>query len=827
MSQISTFFSLKKLYFTLLLFVGCLCSMAQPGQGGPPGRQRPSFQVSGQVTDASDQLLPYANVVFYRLRDSSLALGGATDETGKFDLKVPAGMYYVEVSFLSLESTLIPKIMVRGGPQDLGTVVLKAKASTLNEVTVVAEKSDVELQVDKRVFNVGKDLQNAGGSAAEMLDNLPSIEVDPDGNVALRGSQNVRILINGKPSGLIGTSPADALRQLPAELIEKVEIITNPSARYEAEGEVGIINIVMRKNDQPGTNGSISINGGYPEQAGVALNFNFRKKRINWFVGGGVNYRNQPGTGESFQRFFADSIFSYERDREHLRGGFSGNLRAGADIDLHRFHSITISGLSRISRGDNESVLRYRDFDANRFLIAETIRDETEIDNGETWEMAFNYTRTFPKKDRKWTTDITYTYGTDIETGDLTETRRFFGPPPPVPPRPPLQQLTDNDTYDQRWLFQSDYIHPLSKGWLVESGVRYSFRELDNDFLVSIRQPDGDFAPLPAFDNRFIYSEHIYAGYLQMKKEWDKLGLQFGLRGEYTDIGIEIEASEPVNPKEYFNWFPSANLSYKLSPTQSVQFSYSRRISRPRYRNLLPFFSYSDNRNFFSGNPDLDPEFTQSLEATWLLRWPIGTLLSSVYYRYRTDVFQRVSTADTNGFISTFPINIGTQDAYGLEWTTSYSIKRWWRISGNANFFRAITQGEFEGTSLDADAFTWTTRFNSRWSYHKKNNFQASWLYRAPRETPQGRSLSLWSLDLSLSRELLKGKGTLSANVRDLFNTRKRRSITETDRFYSESEFQWRTRQFRLSFTYRINQQNRKRSGNSNRSSQSWGDEEF
>ena len=792
----------------------CLCvfapAQAQRPGGGRPGGERqgpPGVAIFGQVLDNNEDPVPYASVALYRAKDSTMARGVATDEKGMFRLRARPGKYFLKISFLSLEEKVIPIFQVEKDDVNLKRITLLPGAVDLDEVTVEADKSQMELHLDKRVFNVGKDLRSSGSNASEILDNIPSVTVDIEGNVSLRGSENVRILVDGKPSGLTGISSADALRQLQGDLVERVEVITNPSARYDAEGEVGIINIVLKKEKRKGVNGTISARAGVPDNYGLSFNLNWRRKKFNLFTSYGGGYRETPGSGYSLNQFnIGDSSFAYSRNREHTRGGLSQNFRVGSDYFINDRNTLTGSFLYRTSDGDNVSEQTYRDLNNLEEVTQTVIRTETETEVQQDIELNLNYRKTFSRKGRELTANVRWNQNDDTETADLSEISDN-------PLTADIDQRSSNEEDQENWILQTDYVHPFGKEGTFETGLKSSLRTVINDYRVEQLNEAGEWQVLPAFDNLLEYQENIHAAYVMGGTKIDQFSFQLGLRAEYSDISTELVDTQEKNPREYLDLFPSVHLSYEIDKQQSFQLSYSRRISRPRFRHLLPFFSFSDNRSFFSGNPNVNPEYTNSYEVGYLHQWEKSSVFSSVYYRHRTGVIQRITVVDSIGFSRVFPINLATEDSYGLEFTFSREIAEWWNLNGSFNFFRAVTSGSYEGEDLFADTYTWNTRTTSKWKLGKLMDGQLSFNYRAPRETAQGRNKSVYNLDAGISREVLKGKGTLTASVRDLFNTRKRRSETFSEGFQAESEFQWRARQFMLNFSYRINQKKRRSRG--------------
>lgn len=799
--------------FILLLFSSLFIFTvnAQRAANGKSG-------ISGKVVDQSGQAIPFANVAVYQLKDSSLYTGVATDMNGKFSIALKEGEYYLKLTFLSYKPRTINGIRVQEKELKLGELQMKEDSKTLEEVEVVAERSQMELKLDKRVFNIGKDLSNAGSNAADILDNLPSVQVDVDGNISLRGSENVRVLIDGKPSTITAGSVGEALRQFQGNMIESVEVITNPSSRYDAEGEVGIINIILKKEKQKGINGSVEAVAGYPENFRGSFNLNYRSKKFNFFTSAGSSYNRSPGGGYNNQRFSnQDTSYIYESDRDRERGGISHNIRIGSDWYLNDKNTITIAGFYRRSDEENISELAFRDLFADGELYQRVNRKDTEAEDGENFETSVNYTKTFDKEDQKLTFDIQWSERNDLEESDIVE-RNFTR-------NETLLQETSNLEANRTYLVQGDYVHPIGEDGRFETGFRTTLRTVENDFIVREKQPNAsEFSIIEQFNNDFVYNEDIFAYYLMYGNKINQFSYQFGLRAEYSDIQTELKKTGDKNKWEYLNLFPSAHFTYKLENGDDIQLSYSRRINRPRFRSLLPFSNFSDQRNLWRGNPNLQPEYTDSYELGFLKYFEKGSLFSSVYYRYRDGVIDRITTTDQEGITYRLPVNLSVENNFGFEFNGSYNINKKNSLNGNFNFYRSISEGSYEGVELNNDVYTWNSRMVFKSEFIPEFNFQSAFNYRAPRKTNQGRVKSIYSIDLSLSKDVMKGKGTIVASVRDLLNSRKYRSITETENLYSESEFQWRVRQFIVTFTYRIN---RKKERPSRSGSGDYNDDDF
>lgn len=762
-------------------------------------------KIHGQLFDNSKNVIPYAAIALYNNTDSSIVSGTATDDRGKFEFKVENNSYLIKISFLAFEDKWIGPLQMENKSINLGAIFLEPKSMDLEEFEVVSEKSQMTLNLDKRVFNVGQDLSNAGTNTLELLENVPSVSVDVEGNVGLRGSQNARILINGKPSGLLGISSADALRQLPSSMIESIEVITNPSARYEAEGEAGIINIILKKERKENLNGSFEVTAGTPDNYAASYNLNYRKGKVNLFSSYGISFRSIPGNGYSYQRFGPEANATYmERYRDHRRGGLSNNITVGADYSPNQYNTFTFSGLYRNGISRNPASIEYLDYDNNEILVESTLREELEIETKNTYEGSFSYLKTFEEKDRQLTIDFKFIESLDNESADITQSISNI-------PIDDLQRV-NNDENERNLLFQADYVHPFGKKRKFETGFRSSFRTISNNFLVEQLDENEDWNVFQGFNNEFVYQENIHAAYAIYSAQNGALSYQFGLRSELSDIYTELKLTNERNPQNYLNFFPSIHFSYEVNEENTFQISYSRRLSRPRFRHLLPFWGFADNRNFMVGNPLLRPEFTDSYEIGYLRYFEKGSVLSSVYYRHRTGVIERIMVADSTGFTRRFPVNLATENAFGIEFSGNYKLAKDLNLNANFNFFRAITRGEYEGQLLERDTYTWTTRSTLRYRVLKKVNTQVAFNYSAPQQTPQGRMLALYSIDLGSSVDVLKGNGTLTFSVRDLLNSRVRRTIIDTPDFYSYDEFQWRARMFTLTFNYRLNQKNDRKS---------------
>jgi outer membrane receptor protein involved in Fe transport len=770
--------------------------------------------ISGKVIDSSNnEPVEFATVSVYTA-DSTLVTGNITSVDGTFNIQVPDGKYYLHVQFISYQQQTVENVRVTRDKRkvDLGEISLQLDTKKISEVTVTGEKSEMVIDLDKRTFNVGKDLGNAGKSATEILDNIPSVTVDLDGNVSLRGSQSVQILVNGKPSGLVSSDNPAALKSLQGSLIEKIEVVTNPSARYEAEGMSGIINIVLKKDQQEGINGSFEVSAGYPHDYRAGANVNFRRKKANYFLNYGASYRERPGEGVAYQHFmFPDTNYFTNVERDRLRTGWSHNLRGGADYFINDRNTLTAAAFVGFSDEKNTTNLWYRDLDQDGMLQEVTWREDNEQELERNIEFSLDYTLKFDQEDRKLNVFVQYIEEGETEESDIREKSTSYSG----------ESINDDDVLQRSLnkesqrdlLVQADYIHPFGEDGKFETGYRSEMRFINNPYSVEEKNENGDWEYLEGFTNDFNYTENIHSVYAQAGNQFNKWSLQLGLRSEFSDVRTYLEQADERNDRLYFDLFPTLHTAYQFNDINSIQLSYSRRINRPHFWYLNPFNNYTDARNIRTGNPNLNPEYTNSYELGYLRKNAKTTLYAGGYFKNTDGVIERISEVDEEGITYIFPYNLSVRNSFGLETNISVDPFKWWTLSGDINAFRAITSGEYDGERLESDDYSWNGRLNSMMRFDNDLDIQTTFYYRAPQKTTQGERLAYYMLNLGVSKDVLKGNGTLTLNIRDVLNTRNFRYIIDRPNLYSENEFRWSSRTISLSFIYRLNQKEKSRGG--------------
>ena len=775
------------------------------------------IEVTGKVLDASSRSpLEFTTVIFID-SENTMVTGGITNQNGEFNIKVPVGTYTVRYEFLSFKTKDIKNQVISRSNRELPPVYLEEDSAVLNEVVIRAETTEVQINLDKKVYNIGRDLTTSGATISDVLDNVPSVSVDVEGAISLRGNDNVRILINGKPSALAGFDSNDALRQLPSEAIESVEVITSPSARYDAEGTAGIINIILRQENTLGINGSVRLNGGDPLNAGVTGSINLRTKKFNIFNNTGFDYRETTGKSYSDNHYLDPT-----RERpfvneigENLRWRRGFNTHLGVEYFINDQSSLTTAGFLRFGNNDSRSTNFTDEFDANYLLGKSRTREENKKDKDNNVQFSVNYENRLDKEGQKLTADFQYDRSKRDGNSFIDEFNTF-----PSEQLLPGEQILDVNTRNN-FLAQVDYVLPVGDRQF-EAGYRGDFSNSKTDYQVDDQAiPGGDYTLNTNLSNLFDYTQNTHALYSQYGERFGKLSVLLGLRLEATKLKGEIDGEADASDvdysiydfdKDYVGLFPTANLTYELDDMQSFSLGYNRRINRPRSWFINPFPSRSSESNIFQGNPALDPAYSNTFDLGYLKRWEKVTVTASVYYQVEDDSFQVISEdtgeVTSNGIpiIRAIPINLSTNKRYGFEASFMYNPERWLRFNGSFNLFTFRTTGEFNGLDYGTKDNSWFTRFSSKVTLPGKIDWQTNAFYRGARKTSQTKTDGMFSLDMALSKDVFNGNGTLGVNVRDLLDTRKRKSHTIAETFISDREFQWMPRSISLSLTYRFNQ---------------------
>ena len=786
-------------------------------------------EIKGKVIDVeTDGPLEYATVSLFSSQDSTLVTGVITDMKGEFSLKTKPGKYYVVIQFMGYEPKTI-NINLKE-KVNLGNIIMRPDSALLEEVEVVAEKSTMTMTLDKRVFNVGKDVSSTAGNAIEVLDNIPSVNVDVEGNVSLRGDSGVQILVDGKVSGLAGVSTQDALRSLQADMIEKIEVVTNPSVRYDAEGTAGIINIVLKKDKRKGFNASVDLRGGFPVQwgekfikedfpfqTGVGTSFNYRFKKFNVFANYNFNYRDDISDGYTMTEYFEDCIYDptlknhddatqiTEQLTYRNRNRKGHNLRGGFDYYFTDDDILTFSTMYRQSKGHNTPSVTYIDNFPYAGLQNFSRRTENWFNDRPMMEYTLSYDKYFGTKDNSLKASVRYFTNSDTEWSDIVDAEFLTQEDMDLNiPSFSINQHTHAQENQQNLQATVDFVHHYGFS-VVELGGKYTNQLINNNLMVT----ENDII-LTDYTHDFDYNQQVAALYAIYGREFGRFSGQVGLRSELTIIDTYLKDTEERNDQKYFDFFPTGHLNYSLTEVDQIQASYARRIRRPWYHQMAPFHSFNDDRNIRMGNPALKPIYTDSYEMSYLRFWDKGNINFTAYYRHSTDVIRHFTTVVGDVSYSR-PENFGISDDYGLELVGSLDIFKWWNLNGSINFFKSNTVGDWNGRHYVTDSYNTFARLVAKFRFKKVCDFQITGRYMGPREEPLGyRDANYWC-DFAASRDILNRNATISLNIRDVFGSRQHGGESWGDNFWQYSESTWSTTSVTLNFNYRINQQQKRR----------------
>lgn len=736
--------------------------------------QQKSFEIKGVIVDQSSQSpIPFATVVVLDNTSLDPITGVTTAEDGSFSVRSPYEDIYVEISFIGYETLKRQDFQVNGVLLDLGTIALSEQSEMLNEVEVRGEKSTMEFKLDKRVFNVGKDLSSTGASALEVLDNVPSVTVSIEGQVRLRGNAGVQILINGKPS-VLTSEGGNALGSITAEMIDKVEVITNPSAKYEAEGTAGIINIVIKKDERKGINGSFTLNYGQPDNNSFGLSLNRRTEKFNLFTQIGYGSRSYPreGKNKNDNRLTNTQVLT---EGTQYRNEKFYNIILGTDYYINPQNVITLSGFYAFEAEDQPSNTNVKQYNNIADLTSEWNRKEVTTADNPKYQYEFIYKRDFLDDEDH---DLIFSATGNLFSKD--QSSEFFN-----------TTVLGSDTFDDQQtrtffreaehIFKLDYTHPFGEVWKVEGGLQYANNDVSNDFEVK-DDLASQWVVNSGLTNVFEFTQGVLGVYGMAAYESDTWGAQLGLRTENTKINTLLVNTEEENEQNFTDLFPSLNTSYKFSQSFSLQAGYSRRIYRPRLWELNPFFNIRNSYNYRKGNPNLRSEYSDSYEISAIFLKGISSLNMSLYQLYTTNTIESVTTFQDNISVSG-PENLGSKRVNGIEINGKITPSKKITINGDFNYNTFDRKATWQNRSFDFKGNSWSSEITSKFKFSKDLDVEMSWNYQSGFKTIDGESGPSQFFNLGARKKLLKGKGVVSLNIRDLFATRVRENETIRDNF--------------------------------------------
>lgn len=789
----------------LILLLCTLQTIAQPpqgrgGEGRMQGKNMPAIgQITGQINDSvTHEHIEYATVALYSARNNELEGGTITQRNGKFFLeKLKPGKYYVKISFLGYEDKIIQDIFIK--PPDfvtsLGRIEIHPTMTSLNEVVVDGSTPRIDYKIDKKVINVGKQITAISGTAVDVLENVPSVKVDIEGNVSLRGSSGFQVLIDGRPSVLDAN---DALQQIPASTIDNIEIITNPSAKFDPDGTAGIINIITKKNKLNGFSGIVNANIGLDEKYGGDFLLNYKKRSLNVFIGADYNVRNYPGTlYDERYTYFEDTTFLTRMNGNNNRGRNSWGIRTGMDYNISTSDLIGVSLRYGDRRMDGNTESNYIESTIPGTMINKyTNQDETKR-GGYFYDIRANYQHKFYKKGHQLLAEVSYSLR-DFEDNSTNELTDEYG-----------VVVDGKKNFETgpglRVRGKIDYTLPISETDKFEAGyqARYSDSE-EATALEVLNTETGEYEEQLEYSINTSYLRNIHSIYSIYAGEIGKFGYQGGLRGEYTFRDV-VSGGQKFGIDRW-DFFPSAHISYEFPKEHQAMASYTRRIDRPRGWYLEPFITWQDAFTVRQGNPDLQPEYIDSYELSYLKRFGEKMMVSlEGYYRVTHNKVERVRSVYQDNIMLMGIENVGKDYSLGMEFLFSYSPFEWWDLDIMGDLFNYRVEGVLYGREFSNTSNNWSSRLNSTFKIKDKTQIQLNSMYNGPSVTAQGRTEDYYMVNAAVRQNFMDNKLSLILQARDLFATAKREYTSQGPDFYTYSEFVRRAPMVTLSVSYKFN----------------------
>lgn len=779
--------------------------------------------VKGKVIDANKEPLEFVNVKITSKSNASDVYGSISNLSGFFIIeKVPAGEYIIEVSFMGYK-TQTKDISIKDINDEVraGAFTLSEDSEVLSEVEVVGQASQMRFDIDKKVFNVDQNLASSGASASEMLQNIPSVDVDNDGNISLRNSSNVEVWINGKASGLTAENRADILEQMPAGSIEAVEVITNPSAKFNPEGTAGIINLVLKADRKPGYYGSVSagtswIIGNMPG-ANAGFNFNYNSSKVDFYVNLGTRYMNVNSSSTVDRYTFAsgsnklDTLSYLNTDNLGNRTMLGMFGRAGVDIHLTPKQTLSFSGNARIHRSSSASDITYSQQNWDNAVPYNYNRITDDSHFRPQYGGAIDYLYKIDKQGSEIRASVDYYSNTRSRNGFTSQTGDLSN----------YKQLQLSEALSQDMKFKLDYTQKFNDNMKLETGIYGSWDKRSDPSYTWNIEDNGD--STQTLYNDFIYEEWITAAYATYGAKFGNFSMSLGLRGEYTNRDISTrdaaDAAFDVYKDDYFQLYPTAFFAYAFPHEQELQANYTRRINRPRGWYVNAFRNTSDSTNISFGNPYLSPEFSSSMELNYIKTWDNHALSASLYYRATENVIQNVRFIDSEGIMNSTYENISQSQSGGLELVAKNKVARFLNLTTTLNGYYSAMSDVYYDTNLDGKAdllfeaqnsFSWNARMMANFLFTRTFTGQISGSYNSPRVVAQGSSKGQFVVDLGVRKSFLDRKLNLSFSVRDLFNSRSWATTTEGDNFWQYGAYLSHGTNFSLSLSYNFGNNNKK-----------------
>ncbi len=789
---------------------------SRPGQGKPGGTGAVQGYgvISGTLLDETTrEPIDYGNVILYRVKDSTMLTGTTTVTKGKFLLNnIPSGKFYVKASFIGYEDKYFSGIVISQQSADvkLGDISIKSIASSISGIEIIGKKSLISNNLDKKVITVDKNMALSGGTATDIMENIPSVAVDAEGNVSLRGNSNITLLIDGKPASQAGISSSDILNQLPASAIESVEVITNPSVRYDPDGTSGIINIVLKKKALQGFNGLVSGTLGTNQKYNGSLNLNYRANKFNIFIGADGRYNQSKTSSESVRTSnFSDVVNTLRQNQTGTNHRNSLNFNGGIDYTFDTRNNLTLSVQRRAMSFGQEGTMVYKNYLGTDSLLRYFDRYSNTDRSINSMNYTASYKHTFAQKGREFTQD--FVYNDNVMNSDQFINQQDYDINSLL--KNGASQQQHNYSMNKNYFFtaQGNYIHPFENGARVETGYKVSMRNMGMNYdYTNYNYVSEKWDTLANLKNHYDYKEQLYALYGIYGNSLGKLKYQAGLRYEQVYANSKVEQTDTTYKNTYYSFYPSLHTQYDLGKNRELQFSYSRRVDRPSPRDMNPYVDYSDSLNIREGNPELKPEYTNSLELGVMKYWEKYSLTSTGFFRNTSGLIEDITRMNSNGVTYSMPQNIANSKSYGFEFVSSANPYKWLRISSNLSFYQYLVSAVPSENVPASGSFNWSARINAAFNYSKDGSFQLIGNYMAPNSSLQSSNEANYSVDASIRQDFFKGKLSASLRATDIFNTRNHNSTTTGNNFTSVNKRYMESRVLYAGIQLKINNYNRK-----------------
>ena len=778
-------------------------------------------KIIGKVIDASTKNpIEYSNLVLLQSIDSTQVNGTITNSEGHFVIEgVKPSNYLLKVSFIGYETIYINDLEInsKSNSLDLGEIKLLPTSYEIESATVIANKTPIEYHIDKKVINVSEQSTSISGTAVEVLENVPSVNVDIEGNVSLRGSGSFTLLIDGRPTILDAN---DALQQIPASTIDNIEIVTNPSAKYDPEGASGIINIIMKKSKYVGMSAIINAHVGLDEKYGTDFITNYRTNGYSFYVGADYRNSNYPGSGQENRVTFNDEFESFlNSTNTNTRGRDGYNFQGGADFTFNKKNQLGLSLRYGDRTSKSNSFVNFHEY-TNPVT---TERNYENISNrergGDRFSSSMNYRHIFGENQHEIIGDLDFSYSNGEEFS-INEYYEEDGT---------LSSGRKNTEYgpSRRFRGKIDYTLPIGNQNKIETGLQAEIGRSDDDTKSYIFDANnGNYIFQKDYSYLVEYSRNIYSVYSMYNSKLNKFGYQLGLRGEFTDRLVFIPDSSQSSVINRWDYFPTIHTSYSFNEIVQLMASYTKRIRRPRGYYLEPFLTWEDQNNVRQGNPDLEPEYINSFEIAYMTHIDEVILSLESYYRERENKIERVRAVyDTNVTITTVK-NVGTDYTLGAEFMVNADLLNFWNLNFMGDLSQYKLEGTFEGRDYARENFNWSLRLNNTFMITPSTKLQVNGRYRGPSISAQGDYEGYFSTDVALRQDLWERKMSITLQVRDIFQTSKREGTSFGPGFESYHFSQRKSPIVMLNFSLNLNNFKQKRD-RSQKNGEDGGEEEF